>query len=135
MPPILAVTEVELFVIVGVALFMLFVFFLVWASRYTKVGPNQVLVISGRRYRLPSGDTVGFRIVKGGGTFVWPVLEKVDFLSLEIMTIDVKTPEVYTIKGVPVLVDGVAQVKVRGEDVAVRGSQRESNGTRSSTTG
>jgi len=120
MSPILAAVGIEVFIIVGVALFMLFVFFLVWASRYTKVGPNQVLVISGRKYRLPSGDTVGFRIVKGGGTFVWPVLEKVDFLSLEIMTIDVKTPEVYTIKGVPVLVDGVAQVKVRGEDVAVR---------------
>jgi flotillin len=120
MHPVLAAVGIEVFVIVGVVLFMLFVFFLVWASRYTKVGPNQVLVISGRKYRLPSGDTVGFRIVKGGGTFVWPVLEKVDFLSLEIMTIDVKTPEVYTIKGVPVLVDGVAQVKVRGDDVSVR---------------
>ncbi|HWY74454.1 MAG TPA: SPFH domain-containing protein, partial [Verrucomicrobiae bacterium] len=58
-------------------------------------------------------------IVKGGGTFVYPVVEKVDILSLELLTIDVQTPEVYTSKGVPVKVDGVAQVKVKGDDVSV----------------
>src|SRR5215831_17369257 len=98
-------------VIGGVAAF-LFVFFMfvgIWASRYTKVGPNQVLVISGRKHRIvePDGTArdVGFRIVQGGGVFVWPVYEKVDVLSLELLTIDVQTPEVYTSKGVPVLVD------------------------------
>jgi flotillin len=119
MQPVLAADTLTL-VIVGALIFMTFIFFIVFASRYTKVGPNQVLVISGIKRRIETGETVGYRIVRGGGVFVWPVLEKVDFLSLEIMTIDVKTPEVYTIKGVPVLVDGVAQVKVRGDDVAVR---------------
>src|SRR5207237_7245717 len=61
----------------------------------------------------------GFRIVKGGGTFVMPVVEKVDLLSLELLTIDVQTPEVYTSKGVPVRVDGVAQIKVKGDDVSI----------------
>jgi flotillin len=120
MPPVLAAADPVMLVIVGGLLFMAFVFAVVFASRYTKVGPNQVLVISGLKRRIETGETVGYRIVRGGGVFVWPVLEKVDFLSLEIMTIDVKTPEVYTIKGVPVLVDGVAQVKVRGDDVSVR---------------
>jgi flotillin len=112
-------------VIGGVAAF-LFVFFMfigIWASRYTKVGPNQVLVISGRRHRITDPDgtarDVGFRIVKGGGVFVWPVYEKVDLLSLELLTIDVQTPEVYTSKGVPVKVDGVAQIKVKGDDVSI----------------
>jgi flotillin len=62
---------------------------------------------------------VGFRIVKGGGRFVWPVYEKVDILSLEILTIDVQTPEVYTSKGVPVRVDGVAQIKIKGDDISI----------------
>src|SRR5215472_16978326 len=85
-------------VIGGVAafLFVFFMMFAIWASRYTKVGPNQVLVISGRKHRIidPDGTAreVGFRIVKGGGVFVWPVFEKVDILSLELMTIDVQTP-------------------------------------------
>lgn len=102
---------------------VVFVFAAVWASRYTKVGPNQVLVVSGRQYRFADPDgTVrarGFRIVKGGGTFVFPVIEKVDILSLELLTIDVQTPEVYTSKGVPVRVDGVAQIKVKGDDISI----------------
>jgi flotillin len=118
-------------VIGGVAAF-LFVFFMfigIWASRYTKVGPNQVLVISGRKHQIidPDGTVrnIGFRIVKGGGVFVWPVYEKVDILSLELLTIDVQTPEVYTSKGVPVKVDGVAQIKVKGDDVSISTSAEQ----------
>ena len=103
--------------------FFLFLIMAIWASRYTKVGPNQVLVVSGHRHKFvaPDGTVAyrGFRIVKGGGTFVLPVLEKVDVLSLELLTIDVQTPEVYTSKGVPVKVDGVAQIKIKGDDVSI----------------
>jgi flotillin len=120
------VAEIPWLLVSGVAgalVFGIFIFVLVWASRYTKAGPNQVLVISGNRHRVTDADgtvqTKGFRIVKGGGVFVWPVLEKVDILSLELLTIDVQTPEVYTSKGVPVRVDGVAQIKVKGDDVSI----------------
>ncbi len=108
--------------VVGIVL-VIFLFLAIWASRYTKVGPNQVLVVSGRRHSYVDSDgTVqsrGFRIVKGGGTFVMPVVEKVDVLSLELLTIDVQTPEVYTSKGVPVKVDGVAQIKIKGDDISI----------------
>src|SRR3989449_6065108 len=107
-------------VVLGVGAFLLLWMVL---SRYTKVGPNDVLIVSGRKHRLVDPDgTVrarGFRIVKGGGTFVYPIVEKVDVLSLELLTIDVQTPEVYTSKGVPVKVDGVAQIKVKGDDISI----------------
>jgi flotillin len=94
------------------------------ASRYTKVPPNMVMVVSGGfGQTIRQGDghrrKLGFRIIKGGGTFVWPVLERVDTLSLEVMTIDVRTPEVYTQLGVPVIVDGVAQIKIKSDDVSI----------------
>ena len=108
--------------VVGIVI-VIIVFMAVWASRYTKVGPNQVLVVSGRKHQVIGADGTaqfrGFRVVKGGGTFVIPVIEKVDVLSLELLTIDVQTPEVYTSKGVPVKVDGVAQIKVKGDDVSI----------------
>src|SRR6266852_6358600 len=77
------------------------IFMAIWANRYAKVGPNEVLVVSGRKHRYADPDgTVqyrGFRIVKGGGTFVIPVVEKVDRLSLELLTIDVEQQQdVYT---------------------------------------
>jgi flotillin len=107
---------------VGIVI-VVFLIAAIWASRYTKVGPNQVIVVSGwkRKYVEPDGTvgTRGFRIVKGGGTFVIPVIEKVDVLSLELLTIDVQTPEVYTSKGVPVKVDGVAQIKIKGDDISI----------------
>ncbi len=124
-PILLADITFTAYVIGGVIAVVIVLFMLLglWASRYTKVGPNQVLVISGRKRRIidPDGTArdVGFRIVKGGGRFVWPVFEKVDILSLELLTIDVQTPEVYTSKGVPVKVDGVAQIKVKGDDISI----------------
>jgi flotillin len=108
--------------VVGIVV-VVFLFIMVWASRYTKVGPNEVLIVSGRQHRFTDPDgkvrVRGFRVVKGGGTFVVPVIEKADLLSLELLTIDVQTPEVYTSKGVPVKVDGVAQIKVKGDDISV----------------
>src|SRR5215831_18388254 len=108
--------------VIGIVVFLIISIW-VWAGRYTKVGPNQVLVVSGRKHRYTDPDgtvkTRGFRVVKGGGTFVIPVIEKVDVLSLELLTIDVQTPEVYTSKGVPVRVDGVAQIKVKGDDISI----------------
>jgi flotillin len=107
-------------VVLGIVILAVFVAVM---SRYTKVGPNEVLVASGMKHKYTDPDgTVrprGFRIKKGGGTFVVPMLEKVDILSLELMTIDVQTPEVYTSKGVPVKVDGVAQVKIKGDDISI----------------
>ncbi len=110
-------------VIVGLALAFILAVYAV-ARRYKKVGPNQVMVISGRKYRIKTADgrteDVGFRVRRGGGAFILPLLEKVDLLSLEIMTLDITTPEVYTRPGVPIIVDGVAQVKVGGDEQSIR---------------
>ena len=126
-PLVAAELETGLFwvpVAIGGLVFLLFIFFWLWAKRYVKVGPNEVLVISGRRRRVQEADgstsMVGFRITKGGGAFIIPIFEKYDILSLELMTIDVKTPEVYTITGVPIIVDGVAQIKVKGDEISIR---------------
>jgi len=48
-----------------------------------------------------------------------PVIERVDDLSLELMTIEVSTADVYTLEGVPVTVDGVAQVKVGSDEISI----------------
>jgi len=94
------------------------------ARRYKKVGPNEVLIISGLNHAISDVQgrkrRVGYRLKKGGGAFVWPLLERADILSLELMTLDVTTPEVYTELGVPVMVDGVAQIKVKGDDESIR---------------
>src|SRR5436190_18465492 len=85
--------------------------FAVWAHKYTKGGPNEVLVISGRKK--------GYRIVRGGGTYVRPFREKVQRLSLELMQFDVRSAETYTMHGVSVQVDGVCMVKIDSSDKGI----------------
>ncbi len=96
---------------VGLAL-MVIIFIIAMAKRYIKVGPNEALIIAGGRR--------GIRLVKGGGTFVVPIIEQAQTLSLELMTLVIKTPAVYTETGVPIVIEGVAQVKVGGDETAIR---------------
>lgn len=110
-------------IIVGLAL-ILIIFIAYIASRFKKVGPNQALIISGRSHTWVDPKTKqrvrrGFRIVKGGGAVIWPVVERVDALSLELLTLDVLVTRGYTKEGVPVTVEGVAQIKVKGDEVSI----------------
>eukprot|EP00049_Salpingoeca_infusionum_P017703 m.354053 g.354053 ORF g.354053 m.354053 type:complete len:426 (-) comp16909_c0_seq1:2225-3502(-) len=68
-------------------------------------GPNEALVVSGCCY-------AGSGIHPGGRVFVLPCIQKVQRLSLNLMTLAVESPRIYTQKGVPVSVTGIAQVKV-----------------------
>ena len=80
-------------------------------------GPNQALIVSGGG-KAP-------KIVVGGRIFALPVIQRVQALSLEVMTLTPNTSNVYTKEGVAVTVDGVAQVKVaRGEDAVLTAAQQ-----------
>ncbi len=114
----LALTAIVIFI------FVLLIVAIVYAMRVKKVPPNLVLVVSGRTHKRVNPKTgkpeaVGYRLVKGGRAFIWPIVERVDVLSLELMTIEVTIQDVYTSQGVPVTLDGVAQIKIASNDVAI----------------
>ena len=112
-PPTLTIIAAAAIVLVT------FVLMLVVLSRYTKVGPNQVLIVSGAKRRLPDGTFVGFRIVKGGGTFVWPLIERTDVLSLEVVTVEIPRSRAQAAGGHAVEADCVAQIKINGDDASI----------------
>ncbi|XP_040565013.1 flotillin-1-like [Lepeophtheirus salmonis] len=68
-------------------------------------GPNEAIVVSGCFHSQPL-------IVVGGWAFVLPCIQKVQRLPLNIMTLKVASPHVYTMQGVPLSVTGIAQVKI-----------------------
>ncbi|MBI3951123.1 MAG: flotillin family protein [Acidobacteria bacterium] len=90
------------------------------SRNYIKVPPNELAVFSGRKRTLPDGHAVGYRLVKGGAALRIPLLEKVDYLSLNVMTIPLEIKRAYTLMGVPVSVKAVANVKIRAEDVSLQ---------------
>lgn len=98
----------------------LFIAAMLFARNYLKVSPNMVAVLSGRKRRLPDGRIVGYRMVKGGAALRIPLLEKVDYLDLRVMTIPLEIRRAYTLKGVPVSVKAVANVKVRSDDMSLQ---------------
>ncbi len=86
-----------------------------------KAGPNEVIVVSGR------GKV---KFITGGADMVIPLFHTWNRLSLEVMTLDVTTPEVYTSQGVPVIVDGVAQIKIKKDDASLHAAAERFLGKR-----
>ena len=104
---------------IAIMIIVVFLFMAMWATRYVKGSPNKVLIVSGRKIRLPDGTFRGYRIVKGGGTFVLPILEKVDVLSLDVMTLEFNRARMRNAKGVTLIVDGAGQFKINGDDLSI----------------
>lgn len=100
------------------------------SRNYIKVPPNLAAVISGRSRKLSDGTVVGYRLVRGGATLILPFLEKVDYLSLNVLTVPLATSRAYTVQGVPVSVKAVANVKIKGDDESLRAAAERFLGMR-----
>jgi flotillin len=107
-------------VVVLVVVLSLFIAGWLFSRNYIKVSPNAVAVFSGRKRRLADGKVVGYRLVRGGAALRLPLLEKVEYLSLNVMTIPLEIKRAYTLKGVPVSVKAVANVKIRSDDTSLQ---------------
>ncbi len=73
--------------------------------------PNEVLIISGGR-RQAHGRDVGYRLIQGGRGIRKPIFERVDRLDLTNMIIDLRVRHAYSKGGIPLNVDGIANLKV-----------------------
>lgn len=91
--PIVAAVAVALAFVMLVALFL---------KNYIKVPPNQVAVFSGRG--AP-------QIVRGGGRFKLPGIQRVDIMNIEPFKVDVDIKNAVSSEGVPVSVGAVALVR------------------------
>ncbi|MEZ4569388.1 MAG: SPFH domain-containing protein [Thermomicrobiales bacterium] len=108
-----------LLILIALALVAAFV-----SRNIIKVPPNMVAILSGRKRRVVDSQTgeqrqVGYRVIRGGSAFRIPVLERVDYISLNIISIPLRIEGAYNIEGVPVSVNAVANVKVGGDDFSV----------------
>lgn len=100
---------------VGVIVTLLLILLLSLQSSIFNCAPNEVLVFTGKRRRY--GDRVyGYRLIKGGMGFRVPMFERVDRMDLTNMIIDVSASNAYCKGGIPLTVQGVANVKVAGHE-------------------
>ncbi|AUO11816.1 flotillin family protein [Priestia megaterium] len=105
-------------VVVGIVVFLLIALIAVFITKYRTAGPDEALIVTGSYLGSKnvhvdeSGNRI--KIVRGGGTFVLPVFQQAEPLSLLSSKLEVSTPEVYTEQGVPVMADGVSIIKIGG---------------------
>ncbi len=121
-------------ILAGIVIVVIALIILTLAKQYRKVGPNEVLIISGGKKKtvaLPDGTKirVGYRYRLGGGTFVLPFVETVYTLPMDVITLNIKTPEVLTNSGVPIMAEATAQVKVDSSDASIRLAAEQFLGT------
>jgi flotillin len=82
------------------------------ATLFRRAGPHEAIIVFGLR---------GIRVVKGGGTIIFPMIESSKSLSLELMSFDVAPKQdLYTKQGVAVTVEAVAQIKVKSDPESIQ---------------
>jgi flotillin len=76
--------------------------------------PNEVLIFSGGHRKLIGTDEreIGYRVVQGGRGIRIPLIEVVDRMDLTNMVIELRVQGAYSRGGIPLNVQGVANVKV-----------------------
>jgi len=103
-------SEVAIFVIILVLVVL--VFMATAATLFRKAGPHEAIIVYGLRKT---------RIINGGGTFIFPMIETYRQLSLQLMSFDVAPQQdLYTKQGVAVTVEAVAQIKVKSDPESIR---------------
>ncbi len=112
----------SIFVIGGAILVIaiLFVSLLAFVSRnYIKVPPNKVAVFYGRKTKTKDGKETGFKVVTGGAKFKIPILEDITWLDLNVFSIDLLVQDAPNKDGVPVTLEGVANVKIMSDEASL----------------
>ncbi|MCL6435456.1 MAG: flotillin family protein [Leptolyngbyaceae cyanobacterium HOT.MB2.61] len=81
--------------------------------------PNEILIFAGSSRELADGRRVGYRLVKGGSSVRIPLLERALRMDLSNMIINLKVANAYSKGGIPLTVEGVANIKIAGEEPAI----------------
>ncbi|PZV08326.1 MAG: flotillin, partial [Leptolyngbya sp.] len=81
--------------------------------------PNKILIISGRKYRRPDGQIMGYRVIYGGRTFRIPILETVKMMDLTTMPVPIEVTNAYSKGGTPLDIQAIANVKIARDETLV----------------
>ena len=81
--------------------------------------PSEILIFAGPKTKDHNGKTLGYRLVKGGSSIKMPLIEKTFRMDLTNMIIELKVTNAYSKGGIPLNVEGVANIKIAGEEPTI----------------
>ncbi len=116
--------------LVGIGGALLLLVLIVWlvASRYKVARPSEAYIITGQKGKavtnpetgLVSTDLSGQKVIMGGGVFVVPFIQRLHVLDLSSRRIMVQIRNAVSGQGIKLNLDGVAIVKVGGNEDSIR---------------
>ena len=97
-------------------------------TRYRVAGPNEAYIVTGKKGKeirdaqtgALSQDLSGQKVVMGGGVFVLPFVQRLHVLDLSSRRISIQIRGAVSGQGVKLNLDGVALVKVGGNEDQIR---------------
>lgn len=81
--------------------------------------PSEVLIFAGSKRQVAGRRDVGYRLVKGGSSIQLPLMEETYRMNLTNMIIELKVVNAYSKGGIPLTVEGVANIKIAGEEPTI----------------
>jgi flotillin len=95
-----------------VIIVLLILFILLFVMSYVKIRPDKAVIITGPR---------GSRIVTGKATIRIPFIQRIDYLPLDLIQVDIRTSSaVPTNEFINIFVDGVANIKIQSDEASIR---------------
>ncbi len=120
-------TSTTLRAVVGLVVLVILIAALI-TTRYKVAGPNEAFIVTGRKgkeVKNPetgeiSTDLSGQKVVMGGGIFVVPFVQRLATIDLSSRRISVQIRGAVSGQGIKLNLDGVAIVKVGGNEDSIR---------------
>lgn len=81
--------------------------------------PSEILIFAGSSSTTGDKKRIGYRLIKGGSAIRTPLLEKAFKMDLTNMIIELKVTNAYSKGGIPLRVEGVANIKIAGEEPTI----------------
>lgn len=81
--------------------------------------PNEVVILSGRKWRNKDGQEVGYRVLSGGRAIRIPIVETVKRMDVTTMPVRVEVRNAYSKGGTPLNIQAIANVKISSDPSVV----------------
>lgn len=111
--------------VVAIVLLALVVILVAILSTWKKVPADKAAIVTGL------GKA---KVISGGGIIVIPVLQRIDYVTLENMSFDVNMQGTLTTDAVPIEANGTVVVKIKNDDMMIRSAVEQFNCGRESET-
>ncbi len=78
--------------------------------------PNEILIFSGKKRKLKTGEKVGYRVIRGGVGLRTPIVERVSRLSLSTISIGIEIEDALSNGMIPLSLAAIAHVKIASRE-------------------